>query len=295
MFGRVRAALDKVPSGQRLVLIDIGGYFAPMASRLAEEYGKRLAGIVEDTEIGHRKYDTGKLPLCPVVSLARSPLMEGEDWLVGQSIVDSAAVILRGSKDPLESGQACVIGYGKIGHGIADGLSQRGVRPIVFDHDPVRAAIAVAHGYAVVPTLAQGLRNSRFVFCATGNFALSGADFTSLDDGAYIISAAPVEDELDLGAIASWSREDLTDHVARLSDGKGRSLGLLNDGNAVNFVGHPGYAEFAHLVQAEMFAAVNLLLGTPPPPAGMISEVNSKERAIIAELWSRARQSASEP
>jgi adenosylhomocysteinase len=294
MFGRIRAAVAGVPAEQRLVLIDMGGYFAPMSPSLVAEYGGRLAGIVEDTEVGHRRYDANNLPPCPVVSLARSPFKEGEDWLVGQSIVDSAAIILRGSRDPLENAKACVIGYGKIGHSIVDGLLCRGVRPVVFDHNPVRAAIAAAHGYTVVPTLAQGLRGSRFVFCATGNFALSRADFTSLDDGAYIISATPAEDELDLGAVASWHREEIADHVSRLSDDEGRSLGLLNDGNAVNFVGHRGYTAFAHLVQAEMFAAVNLLSNTPPPPTGAISEVNSEERATIAETWFRTRQSIPE-
>ncbi len=59
------------------LLLDIGGYFAPVANSLASRYKNRILGIIEDTENGHQKYEAAhkKSPLkLPVVSVARSPL-----------------------------------------------------------------------------------------------------------------------------------------------------------------------------------------------------------------------------
>ena len=75
----------------------------------------KLIGVVEDTENGHKRYEQIAFPPCPVLSVARSPLKEPEDFLVGHAIVFSAEALIRQSGVVMVNKRALVIGYGKIG------------------------------------------------------------------------------------------------------------------------------------------------------------------------------------
>jgi adenosylhomocysteinase len=84
------AYLESRAAGQPLVLLDVGGYFASSLEQVCGQFSGRVVGVVEDTENGHQRYAAlaarlGKLP-CPVFSVARSPLKDPEDYLVGQSV-----------------------------------------------------------------------------------------------------------------------------------------------------------------------------------------------------------------
>jgi len=72
-------------SKQKLIILDIGGYCAPFLNKLSELLRGKLIGVVEDTENGLQRYL--KLPNvpCPIIHVARSPLKEPEDHLVGHS------------------------------------------------------------------------------------------------------------------------------------------------------------------------------------------------------------------
>lgn len=98
LFTDPDTALDYLESraaGEALALLDVGGYFAPTLEEVHSRFTGRLAGVIEDTENGHRRYeDLDKLP-CPVISVARSPLKDPEDFLVGQSVVFSTEAVMR--------------------------------------------------------------------------------------------------------------------------------------------------------------------------------------------------------
>ncbi|MER5359152.1 hypothetical protein [Streptomyces sp. NPDC002785] len=145
-------------AGEPVCLLDVGGYFAPTIAEVHSRFTGRLAGIVEDTQNGHRRYqDLDKLP-CPVVSVARSPLKDPEDYLVGQSVVFSTEAVMRGRGDILHGRPALVIGFGKLGSSIARLLHAKGVQVTVFDVDPVRRTQALSQGFT--PTLRLPLRLS---------------------------------------------------------------------------------------------------------------------------------------
>lgn len=73
-----------------------------------------------------------KLP-CPVISVARSPLKDPEDYLVGQSVVFSTEAVMRGRGDILHGRPSLVIGFGKLGSSIARLLQAKGVHVTVLD------------------------------------------------------------------------------------------------------------------------------------------------------------------
>jgi adenosylhomocysteinase len=265
------------------VLLDVGGYFAPVLGALCDRFSGRILGVVEDTENGHRRYlELGKPP-CPVFSVARSPLKQPEDHLVGQSIVFSTEALMRTRGHILPGRQACVIGYGKLGSSIARTLHAKGVRVTVYDADPIRATQALAHGFHVAPSLTTALATAGMVMCATGNLALCGDDFTALANGAYLASVTSSEDELELGALAGTYEQTLVaEHVTRYHT-VGQFFYVLAGGNAVNFLHGASVGAFIFLVQAEILAAAARCTAGDIEPG--YHEMPEADRRRIAEIW----------
>ncbi|MER8071979.1 NAD(P)-binding domain-containing protein [Streptomyces sp. NPDC094034] len=286
LFEDAYAAVEYIESrapGEDVVLLDVGGYFAPSLDALGDRFSGRIVGIVEDTENGHRRYaDRDKLP-CPVISVARSPLKIPEDFLVGQSVVFSAEALMRGRGDILHGRPALVIGFGKLGSSIARLLHAKGVQVTVYDVDPVRQTHALSQGFIVARDRDAALHGAGLVLCATGAVSLRCEDFSSLRNGAYVATVTSSEDEVDLAALPRvYQRSPQGDHVTRYST-TGHYFYLLNGGNAVNFLHGASVGPFIFLVQAEILAGIQLLTRGDLGPG--LHEVGADDRATIAATW----------
>ncbi|MDJ1133939.1 adenosylhomocysteinase [Streptomyces iconiensis] len=286
IFADPDAALDYFESraaGEEVVLLDVGGYFAPVLEDLHGRFSGRVLGVVEDTENGHRRYQQiEKLP-CPVVSVARSPLKDPEDFLVGQSVVFSAEALMRGRGDILHGRTALVIGFGKLGSSIARLLHVKGVQVTVFDIDPVRRTQALSQGFTVARDREAALGEAGLVLCATGALSLHGEDFPHLRNGSYVATVTSSEDELDLAGLPDvYTRTLVGDHVTRYRT-TGSYFYLLNGGDAVNFLHGASVGPFIFLVQAEILTGITML-ARGDLEAGM-HEANPTDRAAIAATW----------
>ncbi|MFJ9869043.1 adenosylhomocysteinase [Streptomyces sp. NPDC101165] len=286
LFEDVDAAVDYVESraaGEAVVLCDVGGYFAPVLDALCDRFSGRILGVVEDTENGHKRYaERDKLP-CPVVSVARSPLKDPEDFLVGQSVVFSTEALMRSRGDILHGRPALVIGFGKLGSSIARLLHAKGVQVTVHDVDPVRRTQALSQGFTVARDRDAALHGAGLVLCATGAVSLRGEDFSSLRNGAYVATVTSSEDELDLAALPDvYQRTPNGEHVTRYQT-TGHYFYLLNGGNAVNFLHGASVGPFIFLVQAEILAGVRML--TRDDLGHGMHEVVADDRATIAATW----------
>ena len=277
------AYVESRAAGRNLILLDVGGYFAPALEHLHAHFSGHLIGVVEDTENGHQRYAAlGKLPV-PVFSVARSPLKDPEDYLVGQSVVFSTEALVRRRDDILNGRPACVIGYGKLGRSIAEMLHAKHVGVTVYDIDPVRRVQALSQGYRTASTLPEALGDAGIVVCATGNYALREDDFTRVPNGAYIASVTSSDDEMELVALAGlYTRTPVEEHVTRYSR-TGHYFYVLADGNAVNFLHGASVGTFILLVQAEILAALGLLAGGGHDPG--MWEVPADVRQSIAATW----------
>lgn len=275
--------LESRAAGESVVLLDVGGYFAPVLPALCDRFSGRILGVVEDTENGHKRYaDLDKAP-CPVVSVARSPLKDPEDFLVGQSVVFSTEALMRGRGDILHGRPALVIGFGKLGSSIARLLHAKGVQVTVYDIDPVRQAQALSQGFNVARDRDDALHGSGLVLCATGAVSLRGEDFSNLRNGAYVATVTSSEDELDLAALPDvYTRTPNGDHVTQYKT-TGHYFYLLNGGNAVNFLHGASVGPFIYLVQAEILAGIRMLARGDLSPG--MHEVNADDRATIAGTW----------
>jgi adenosylhomocysteinase len=150
--------LESRAAGRRLVLLDVGGYFASALAHVCARFSGELVGVVEDTENGHRRYAALEKIPCPVFGVARSPLKDPEDFLVGQSITFSAEALIRSWGDILNGRNAAVIGYGKLGRSIATMLHAKHVVVTVFDCDPVKRAQALSQGFRTSHTVRRAFR-----------------------------------------------------------------------------------------------------------------------------------------
>ncbi|GAA0992442.1 adenosylhomocysteinase [Acrocarpospora macrocephala] len=277
------AYLESRAAGQALVLLDIGGYFAPALEEICANFSGRLLGVVEDTENGLQRYlEHDKLP-CPVFTVARSPLKDPEDYLVGQSVVFSTEALIRSRGGILHGRHACVIGFGKVGASIARMLHAKHVQVTVYDTDPVRMAQALSQGFRTATSRAQALAGAGVVICATGNLALRADDFARVSNGAYIASVTSSDDELELDALDGlYDRATVTASVTRHAT-TGHYFYVLNDGNAVNFLHGASVGSFIYLVQAEILAALALLADRDHDPG--LHDIPADIRKFIAATW----------
>ena len=277
------AYLESRAAGERLVLLDVGGYFAPALPELCDRFSGEIVGVVEDTENGHRRYLDYDKPPCPVYSVARSPLKAPEDYLVGQSVVFSTEALIRARGDILYGRVAAVLGFGKLGSSVARMLHARGVQVVVYDIDPVKRAQALAQGFATSATLGQALAGSGIVVCATGNLALKADDFARVANGAYIASVTSSDDELELDALDPlYGRENVGQAITRYAR-TGHFFYVLNEGNAVNFLHGASVGAFIFLVQAEIIAAAAQLMREPHERAHY--ELPAQVRETVAATW----------
>ncbi|WP_405020858.1 adenosylhomocysteinase [Kitasatospora sp. NBC_00070] len=275
--------LETRAADEDVVLLDVGGYFAPSLTEMCDTFSGRILGVVEDTENGHKRYAEMPKPPCPVVSVARSPLKDPEDYLVGQSVVFSTEALLRGRGDIMNGRPALVLGFGKLGSSIARLLHAKGVHVTVYDIDPVRQAQAFSQGFTVAQDRDRALTMAGVVLCATGSLALRGEDFPKLRNGAFVASVTSSEDELELDGLPDYygrttSGENITRHTTT-----GHYFYLLNGGNAVNFLHGASVGPFIFLVQAEILAGVRLLARGDLGPG--MHEVSVDDRAAIAATW----------
>lgn len=281
--GYAAELIDGSTDSEPFVLLDIGGYFAPLLEELATKYEGRFLGVVEDTENGLRKYEALRRVPVPVVSVARSPLKNAEDYLVGQSIVFSVEALLRERGAIFQGRKAVVIGYGKVGRSIASLLHSRGVWTTVYDTDPVRLTEAMSHGFEVSQDREAALAKADLVLCATGNLSLSGEAFKLIRPGAFVATVTSSDDELDLRSLQRAYGEDRLDNHFTRFVAPGHHFYLLNKGNAVNFLHGAAVGPFINLVQGEIIVGVRELCHSHLSPG--LQELDQGHRRRVAEVW----------
>ncbi len=263
-----------------IILFDIGGYFAEIGDKWPSSILDKIVLIVEDTENGHQKYQHHQINKI-VVSVARSPLKDNEDFLVGQSVLFSADELLRRQAVLLQYQRNAVLGFGKIGKSIALHLIQRGVIPMVFDKNPIKR-IEAFNGLATIPERNEIIKSADIIFSATGNRCLTINDFKKLKNGCYIVSVTSSDDEMDLTYVESeYTKDESLPFITRYSNDKNYFY-LINNGNAVNFIHGAIMGDFIHLVRSEMILAVIEL------EKFSVEEINSVSQQLkekIADIW----------
>jgi adenosylhomocysteinase len=286
---RVVATLrESVQPGIPIVLVDIGGYFAESIDMIGKLMDGQIAGVVEGTENGAQKYErAGISGRVPIVTVARSPLKLPEDFLVGSSIVFSIEAVLREQAQILQTRTACVIGYGRVGSGVAEVLRGRGIPTVVHDKSSIAMAEAAARGFQVFRRLEDALALSSLVISATGGGALDKTALAALRPGAVVATVTSADDEFrDQDWATRYRQSRVSDHIMRYQSDDRRYFWLLHEGNPVNFVHGAVIGPAIQLIEGEkLFAVHRIACGQVPRLRGRLSELASDARSKVADVW----------
>ncbi len=264
---------------KKTVFLDIGGYFSKYSELLSDN--KFNAGIVEDTENGLQKYQIQEI-IFPFLSVARSPLKDNEDLLVGDAIAYSVERILREQNIIVSGLSFGVIGFGKIGSSVAKNFIKKQSRVSVFDKNNVLLTHALSQGFSISKK-EDILSDNDLVCLATGNKSLSRDDFVKIKTGSFVFSVTSSDDEFDKAWLENnYNKSVVTAAITKYTRGE-HYFYLLNDGETINFVHGTTVGEFILLVHAEiLLSAYRLLKGEAKKEQQTLSDV---ERDKIASIW----------
>lgn len=273
------------PSDMKNYVVDIGGYFATKEFFDFCNKEKRVVGVIEDTENGFVKYKKlGDLVTLPVFSVARSELKHNEDDLVGYSVAYYAEMITRKNHLLPRYLTVGIIGYGKLGKGIAKYLFNQNIKPIVCDINPIRIVEAYKDG-CIVKNKEELLSSAQLIFGATGSQSITGDEFSVIRPGCYIASVTSSEDEFGFDKLIRGTEATNEGNFVERIDYKNTHFYLINSGNAINFIDRDGdrVGNFIRLVQGEIMQALAFLMRDTQSKGFL--EVPDEDRRSVARVF----------
>ena len=268
------------------MILDDGGDLTAMVHDKYPEMLETIHGISEETTTGvHRLKDMlkkGELKV-PAINVNDSVTKSKNDNKYGcrHSLNDA---IKRGTDMLLSGKKALVIGYGDVGKGSAQSLSQEGMIVRIVESDPICAMQACMDGYEVVSAYNNGivtrniadintslLSDTDLLVTTTGNVNVCDAPMLeSLKNASVVCNIGHFDNEIDTHYMKeAWYWEEIKPQVHRIfrdtKPGSAPDLSsknfiiLLAEGRLVNLgnaTGHPSRimdGSFANQVLAQIY------------------------------------------
>ena len=268
------------------MILDDGGDLTAMVHDKYPEMLENIHGISEETTTGgHRLKDMlkkGELKV-PAINVNDSVTKSKNDNKYGcrHSLNDA---IKRGTDMLLSGKKALVIGYGDVGKGSAQSLSQEGMIVRIVESDPICAMQACMDGYEVVSAYNNGvvtrnisdintslLNDTDLLVTTTGNVNVCDAPMLeSLKNASVVCNIGHFDNEIDTHYMReAWYWEEIKPQVHRIfrdtKPGSAPDLSsknfiiLLAEGRLVNLgnaTGHPSRimdGSFANQVLAQIY------------------------------------------
>lgn len=239
-FGEERKALN--------MILDDGGDLTNMVFDKYTELIGGIKGLSEETTTGvHRLYDrmkNGTLPM-PAINVNDSVTKSKFDNKYGcrESLVDA----IRRATDLMLAGKVAVVaGFGDVGKGSAESLSNAGVRVIVTEIDPICALQAAMEGYEV-KKMDDAVKEADIIVTATGNKdIIRDRHFKAMKHNAIVCNIGHFDNEIDMAWLNDnygKSKDIIKPQVDKYTvDGK--DIIVLAEGRLVNLgcaTGHPSF------------------------------------------------------
>lgn len=230
------------------MILDDGGDLTNMVFDKYPELVQGIRGISEETTTGvHRLYErekNGSL-LLPAININDSVTKSKFDNKYGcrESLVDA----IRRATDLMMAGKVAVVaGFGDVGKGSADSLSNAGVRVIVTEIDPICALQAAMEGYEV-KKMDTAIKEADIIVTATGNCdIIQDKHFKAMKHNAVVCNIGHFDNEIDM----AWLNKNYgnTKDVIKPQVDKytvdGKDIIVLAEGRLVNLgcaTGHPSF------------------------------------------------------
>ena len=182
------------------MILDDGGDLTNMVFDRFPELAQGIRGISEETTTGvHRLYEREKngTLLLPAININDSVTKSKFDNKYGcrESLVDA----IRRATDLMMAGKVAVVaGFGDVGKGSADSLSNAGVRVIVTEIDPICALQAAMEGYEV-KKMDTAIKEADIIVTATGNCdIIQDKHFKAMKHNAVVCNIGHFDNEIDM-------------------------------------------------------------------------------------------------
>jgi adenosylhomocysteinase len=156
---------------------------------------------------------------------------------VGDGVIEAVKVLTGRS---FQGERACVVGYGRVGAGVAHYLSRNGIQVTVVENDAVRRLVAHFDGFPLA-SLHDAMRNSALMVTATGiKNLLRADDWKHARDGLLSINVGHWRDEIGFDELhkASKSSTQISEHIDEFHidshDGKPLRIRIATKGDPCN-------------------------------------------------------------
>ncbi len=259
----IEQTLHAFEGGEALnMILDDGGDLTNMVFDRFPELAAGIRGISEETTTGVlRLYDREKngTLMLPAININDSVTKSKFDNKYGcrESLVDA----IRRATDLMMAGKVAVVaGYGDVGKGSADSLSNAGVRVIVTEIDPICALQAAMEGYEV-KRMDTAIAEADIIVTATGNHQIIvGKHFMAMKHNAVVCNIGHFDNEIDMAWLNSnygASKDTIKPQVDKYTL-EGKDIIVLAEGRLVNLgcaTGHPSFvmsASFTNQVLAQL-------------------------------------------
>ncbi len=230
------------------MILDDGGDLTNMVFDKFPELVAGIRGISEETTTGvlrlYEREKNGTLML-PAININDSVTKSKFDNKYGcrESLVDA----IRRATDLMMAGKVAVVaGFGDVGKGSADSLSNAGVRVIVTEIDPICALQAAMEGYEV-KKMDTAIKEADIVVTATGNHnIIVDRHFKAMKHNAVVCNIGHFDNEIDMAWLNNTygeTKDTIKPQVDKYTlDGK--DIIVLAEGRLVNLgcaTGHPSF------------------------------------------------------
>ena len=230
------------------MILDDGGDLTNMVFDKYPELVQGIKGISEETTTGvlrlYEREKNGTL-LLPAININDSVTKSKFDNKYGcrESLVDA----IRRATDLMMAGKVAVVaGFGDVGKGSADSLSNAGVRVIVTEIDPICALQAAMEGYEV-KKMDTAIKEADIVVTATGNHnIIVGRHFEAMKHNAVVCNIGHFDNEIDMAWLNKnhgATKEEIKPQVDKYTIGN-KDIIVLAEGRLVNLgcaTGHPSF------------------------------------------------------
>ncbi|MGF1667117.1 MAG: adenosylhomocysteinase [Acidimicrobiia bacterium] len=198
---------------------------------------EHLQGAAEETTSGVRPLRVmeaeGVLAIpCVAVNDARTKLLFDNVYGTGQSVV---MAILDTTGVGFTGRTVVVVGYGKVGRGIASVARAMGARVVVTEIDPVEALCAHHDGFRVA-ALDEAVADAAVVITATGiGHSLTAEHLVGMRHGAVVAvgGAGPPEFDPTIGPAVTWG-DEVRPHLRELTVEGGPTVLVVSGGYCAN-------------------------------------------------------------
>lgn len=279
----LKKTISDLVKSKPTIILEIGGYFAKALAEInAQRHGNNLIGVIESTEAGHRQYEKVKDLVYPVISVARGSLKKTEYALVGTSCIFSIEQLFRDLNCIIDSKKTFVVGFGKVGRGLARSLLGRHCLVSVYDTDAIARILALSEGYRI-PEKHEGLRDAEIILGATGNLSITAEDFPHIKNGSVLVSCSSKNNEFDLDYLNKhYQRFEIHKNVDLYAN-EHHQFYLLGKGTPINFLDSAVIGPVLALIQAEVIFAINSILQFKNNKG--LFEVSEDSRQMLAQKW----------